>query len=62
MHVNVTQFLRLPLEEFGDGYTRRSDQELALLEAINVMELSLEKKFKSSKPKREVLGLQASTL
>lgn len=32
----MLQFFGLLLEKFGDDYSRRSDQEFALLETVNV--------------------------
>lgn len=45
--------MRLLSEEFGDDYSQRSDQELALSEAVDAMVISLEKKSESSKSRRE---------
>ncbi|XP_061345628.1 uncharacterized protein LOC133291385 [Gastrolobium bilobum] len=50
---HVGPFLRLLSEEFGDDCSQRSDQELALSEAVDAMVLSLEKNSESSKSKRE---------
>lgn len=46
MNVTVLE-MRLLLEELGDDYSQRSDQELALLENVtcNLVVFSLEKKF-----------------
>ncbi|CAL0311475.1 unnamed protein product [Lupinus luteus] len=50
---HVGPLLRLLSEEFDDDYSQRSDQELALSEAVDAMVISLEKNSKSSKSKRE---------
>ena len=48
----MSQFLRLLSEDFDDD-SQKSDQELALSEAVDAMVLSLEKISESSKSKRE---------
>ncbi|KAK7252945.1 hypothetical protein RIF29_37261 [Crotalaria pallida] len=50
---HVGPFLRLLSEEFDDDYSERSDQELALSEAVDAMVISLEKNSEPSKSKRE---------